>query len=803
MCAQCHAEGTSAERTHDIPETRVFERSKDGIHGAGLFKKGLIHTAVCTSCHTGHNVLRHEDPRSSIHKDNVVGTCLQCHARIEDVHAKTIAGALWEREGVVPVCVECHPPHEVRKVFYNTGIADRDCLACHTDASRAGSGSEHSVVNKTAWLQSVHSRHRVTCAQCHVGVMAVPVGDRSCKTIGGAKVDCKICHEDQVSFYEKGTHGKLHAKGDEKAPYCTDCHGVHDMIEFEAGEGDDADVIAMIRQTPTFSRNVPALCARCHREGAPAASRYFGTEANIVEHYEMSIHGKGLLDSGLTVTATCTACHTPHMELPASDPESSVHKNNIAETSGQCHDGINEKYQRSIHSEAGNPDYEARRVRGMPELPHCNDCHTAHTVARTDVSAFKLGIMDQCGKCHEDVSNSYFDTYHGKASELGDATRAKCQDCHGAHAILPSADPNSTLSHGNIVETCGKCHPGSHRQFAGYLTHATHHDKDKYPALYYTFWGMTTLLLVTFGFFGLHTLAWLPRSWKLRKEFKKTHATAHNGAMQYVRFTRFQRQLHFTMIVSFFGLAITGMMLKFSYTNWAQVLFKIFGGTDGAGLIHRVCAIATFGYFFGHLGNAFARWRKSGKKALSYFLGRESMMLGWHDVKEFKATMKWFFGRGPRPNYGRWTYWEKFDYLAVFWGVAVIGSTGMCLWFPELFTRFLPGQAINIATIIHSDEALLATGFIFTIHFFNTHFRPEKFPMDPVIFTGRMTIEELKLERPRLYEELKESDKLDENLKEPIALGWRRWAKIFGFTALTVGFLLVALIIYAMVFAYR
>ena len=116
--------------------------------------------------------------------------------------------------------------------------------------------------------------------------------------------------------------------------------------------------------------------------------------------------------------------------------------------------------------------------------------------------------------------------------------------------------------------------------------------------------------------------------------------------------------------------------------------------------------------------------------------------------------MRWFAGRGPRPLYGRWTYWEKFDYFAVFWGVAIIGSTGLCLWFPEFFTRFLPGWSINVATIIHSDEALLATGFIFTIHFFNTHFRPEKFPIDTVVFTGRMTLEELKHDKPKLYESL-------------------------------------------------
>ena len=96
--------------------------------------------------------------------------------------------------------------------------------------------------------------------------------------------------------------------------------------------------------------------------------------------------------------------------------------------------------------------------------------------------------------------------------------------------------------------------------------------------------------------------------------------------------------------------------------------------------------------------------------------------------------MKWFVGKGPRPNYGRWTYWEKFDYLAVFWGVAIIGFSGLVLWFPVFFTKFFPGWVINVSQIIHSDEALLAVGFIFTVHFFNTHFRPEAFPMDTVIF---------------------------------------------------------------------
>jgi len=173
------------------------------------------------------------------------------------------------------------------------------------------------------------------------------------------------------------------------------------------------------------------------------------------------------------------------------------------------------------------------------------------------------------------------------------------------------------------------------------------------------------------------------------------------------------------------------------------------------------------------------------------------------DLDDLIGSIKWFLGKGERPQYGRYTYWEKFDYFAVFWGMIVIGSTGLTLWFPELFTRVIPGQWLNVATIIHSDEALLAAGFIFTVHFFNTHLRPEKFPMDMVIFTGRMSVEELKEDKPAEYEALVKSGELERYLVEPYPPILIRAMKIFGWTALTTGISIVLLIIYAMIFAYR
>ncbi len=256
------------------------------------------------------------------------------------------------------------------------------------------------------------------------------------------------------------------------------------------------------------------------------------------------------------------------------------------------------------------------------------------------------------------------------------------------------------------------------------------------------------------------------------------------------------------VIISFLTLAVTGMALKFASERWAEFIANFFGSFEILGALHRFMAVVTFTYFGLTFILMYQNWRKSGKSLLQFCLGKDSMIPNLNDAKELFQTFRWFFGLGPQPLYGRWTYWEKFDFMAVFWGVAVIGLTGLCLWFPEQFTIFIPGYWINIATIIHSDEALLASGFIFTIHFFNTHLRPEKFPMDPVIFTGTMPLDELKHERPREYEELVESGKLEELFVPPTPRWYFVISHVFGFTALAIGLSLVVSIIYSMLFLY-
>jgi len=266
------------------------------------------------------------------------------------------------------------------------------------------------------------------------------------------------------------------------------------------------------------------------------------------------------------------------------------------------------------------------------------------------------------------------------------------------------------------------------------------------------------------------------------------------------RFSVFARILHLMVIISFLTLAVTGMALKFASEDWAEAIAMFFGSFRVLGVLHRIGAIVTVAYFGLHFVLIFQNWRKTSKSLLGFLFDKTvGMVPNLQDGKEIVQTLKWFVGKGPMPEYGRWTYWEKFDYFAVFWGVAVIGGTGFCLWFPETVTILIPGIWLNIATIIHSDEALLATGFIFTIHFYNTHIRPEKFPLDKVIFTGAITLDELKHERPREYQMLVDEGRLEEVICEKPRWWLVLFSYVFGFSALAIGLSLVIGIIYAMV----
>ena len=674
-------------------------------------------------------------------------------------------------------------------------FSSADCLDCHTDPTtvRIVNGEKISlaIFPTNGFANSVHSQ--LECIDCHDGIKEL-VHDKNV-----SPPNCGSCHDKEAKEYATSIHGMSHSMGASGAAQCWDCHGSHEILPVKNPA------------SSVYKFNLPATCAKCH-SNTNLTKEYQIEFPEAANQYMDSIHGRALLKMGLIVAPSCNDCHGAHGIKRNVDRDSPINHANVAKTCGKCHVGIEETYDKSIHGQL--------LAKGDPRGPVCIDCHSAHQIVNPTGNNFKAVSDARCGKCHADRLEHYSETYHGKAIALGKPNSAPevaaCYDCHGFHDVLPAADPASHLSTNNILVTCQKCHAGATAKFTQYRPHANPLDAKNYPLLHVVFLAMTGLLIGTFSFFGVHTLAWLVRTVYLyladTKTFREAKFQTQNGEEWFTRFAPFERFLHFLVVSSFLLLVITGMPLKFYYTDWAKFLFSVIGGPETARMLHRFGALITFLYFTLHLSSLVGRsWKARGKLRnpetgkmemkcfFAVFFGPDSMVPTLQDWRDLVAHNKWFFGKGPKPNFDRWTYWEKFDYFAVFWGVAIIGASGLIMWFPEFFTRFLPGWIINIALILHSDEALLAAGFIFSIHFFNTHFRIEKFPMDTVIFSGRVSKTEMLHERKRWYDRLVATGKLDDYRVRDEWFRWKNIAKTFGYIAFILGLVLLALIIYAMV----
>ncbi len=246
-------------------------------------------------------------------------------------------------------------------------------------------------------------------------------------------------------------------------------------------------------------------CGSCHflgKEGAPSKQAL---------EYQLSVHGR-VNAVGRFVVPTCQTCHGYHYIYPSSDPRSSTNKQKIPQLCSMCHPKEFEVYSSSIH---GRELLDGQNIGAAT----CFDCHLEHLTPSTATDKWKLALIKECGNCHAEQMKSYRKTYHGKVTELGYATMAKCSDCHGTHNILRIDNPDSTLSQKNILNTCQKCHPAATAGFTKFYAHAEENNRAKYPVLYYTYVFMTSLLIAVFSFFFLHTFLWAYRS--LRERMRK------------------------------------------------------------------------------------------------------------------------------------------------------------------------------------------------------------------------------------------------------------------------------------------
>lgn len=574
----------------------------------------------------------------------------------------------------------------------------------------------------------------------------------------------ELFHRDAHRQLPTSVHAKIQPNG-KPAAECKDCHTI---------QGDMAtDLPPDNPKSTVFSINQEQTCGRCHD--------------NALKTFHNSIHGK-LLEKGDTRSASCSDCHGNHAIQSVKDPNSKLNREHLPEVCIKCHSSIVPDYEHSQHSIAFK--------QGNPKAPVCIDCHSAisHDNAPASTRDFALLMVNKCSSCHEKQAPTYRDTFHGQATAFGYKPAATCADCHTPHKNLPQSNPASSVHKDNIVQTCATCHTNATASFATFNPHAEPDNPEKGFWIYIVKTFMSWLLLSVFGFFGIHTILWFQRSIValIRGE---THKRIRDDEEKWVvRFSKRHRFTHVLIIVSFLALAATGLPLMYSFSEWGQWLVNLHGGLGVTRFIHRAAALITFFYAGYHLW--FIIQTAILKRDWRILYGSDSMMIRKEDFIDAFNMFRWFFYLGPKPKLDRFTYWEKFDYFAVFWGIPVIGLSGLMLWFPNFFTLFLPGEVLNIAMIIHSEEALLATAFIFAFHFFHNHLRPENFPMDIVMFTGKMRLSWFMEERPVEYERMVAEGTLDSIIVPPPTLKFRVFARIFGFIAYFLGlFMVIAIFI--------
>ena len=601
---------------------------------------------------------------------------------------------------------------------------------------------------------------------------------------------CLACHGNE-GFSAPGANGKtrsLHVVKDKfgKSVHakrlCVECH--KDITEIPHEKGVTHKV----------------GCVECHedrwktaqKDGKEQQFARLGVVVEQIEHYMKSIHARPSKADQSRTNATCYNCHDAHYVYPKDSPGRAEWRLSLPDVCGKCHSAQRTEYLDSVHG---------RQVMGNanPAAPVCSDCHTTHDVDRPKLDAIKLVITRNCGKCHAGNLKSYANTYHGQVTTLGYAYTATCFACHGSHGIQRVSHPRSTVHPNNRLTTCQQCHKGATAGFVSFQPHANTHDFSRYPAMWIAAKAMIALLIGVFTFFWVHSALWFYREYRDRKEGKGTPHIAMDALLRaqgkhYRRFGGIWRIAHLAFAVSVMMLVLTGMSVLFADSAWAPAFIKQLGSPKVSAIMHRTAAAIMLGIFFVHL--VYMAARVVPKWSVSDWFGPHSLVPRWKDLSDAVAMFKWFFGQGPRPVFDRWTYWEKFDYWAVFWGMAIIGGSGMMLAFPEATASVLPGWIFNIATLVHGEEAILAAVFLFTVHFFNNHFRPDKLPPpDIVMFTGSVPLEEFRREHTLEYNRLVESRQLEKHLVDAPSQQMALGSRVLGIALIAFGLILLVLVL--------
>ena len=615
--------------------------------------------------------------------------------------------------------------------------------------------------------------------------------------------DCFACHSAKdltktdkagqvVSLFvdEKEYGASIHGKN-----LCTSCH---------------TDITALPH--PDGYTHKPVACSACHR-----------VETEI---YLKSDHGQAVA-KGESEAASCKDCHGhSHTLLNFLNPLSPVNRTNIPQTCGRCHGNSAEMKKFNLFQRAPVATYELSvhglaLKRGITQAAVCTDCHGSHDLHKSTNPASKLywqNIPGTCGKCHENVKNTYEHSVHGKAVVRGIRDAPVCTDCHGEHTIQAVELASSKVSAAHIPETCGQCH-GSERIASRYQLSSK--VVETYMQSFHGLALQSGELMVAncASCHGFHDV--LPPSDPLSsvnpKNLPQTCGKCHAGIG--TRLAKGEIKIHnlpgaekgklwLVNFISLFYIVIIvltiGGMLAFTALDYIAKtrahLRKVQESADSEVRLTKwvryqhlsmmiLFIILVYTGFSHKYPDAFFSWpfkllenggisgirgmihRIAGLAFTGLFFvqlvalfwtprGRAYVKEHWfrfYDLKDAVGQLLYNIGLTKTPPPARrWNYAEKIEYWALMWGSVVMIVTGAMLMFTEIVLRMLPNIWLDVAQVIHFYEAVLATLAILVWHFYWAIFDPNVYPMNPAWLIGK---------KPAHGEPGKEHGAADENIK--------------------------------------
>jgi len=680
-------------------------------------------------------------------KSKVLGAWLALAVLVALTLCSPVRAGAQQLDAGRTVCAQCHPGRSTASAYLAGAHAQQaTCLSCHHVQS-AGASADAACARCHADLVPTHAavaEGAPRCGSCHT------IHDRATPGAGEpSSAQCRTCHEAPHALHASAAAG----------PQCSDCHTAHAPQPAAALAANlDARCVSCHESAhpshPTTGERAPR-CTSCHslaRESATISGMQLAStctgchEAKADSHAALAAHA-----ADTRTVPLCTDCHSFAKDAPVAQASPA-----ISQRCGACHERELQAYSTGGHA-GGLKD-------AAGELPTCVSCHSEHTGQQT-----RLSTTAQCIKCHsskrlaakynlpENVGASYTDDYHGATVQLlqadpnaGEAARVLvCADCHGAHDV--GWDQSTQLS-----AICFRCHQRSDAGLAGAWVGHARVGPDHQPLIwlvriFYFFTIPFVLLGLTIVIFfqfrdqrrrgarmrdseGLHRL----RAWLKGRKLPALPTVT--------RFTRLERLEHFGSMSTFILLVLTGLPQTRPELAIANAIIRLFGGIGTTRLIHRTVGVLFVALLVLHVTRAILNALRKHRLPV--------MVPSRQDFLDTLATLRHFLQGTPRPKVGKFDFGEKFEYWGLFLGGTLMSVTGAILLFPELVTRVLPGQLVAMFRVMHGLEATFAVLVIVLWHTYGVILRPEIFPLDTSIFTGKMPLERLKEEHELEYERL-------------------------------------------------